>query len=75
MRNAILGYLFARATVGERAARTGALVVALLIGLLLLSALASNLDIFARPFFQGVKDGLRSWDQAEQAHRAPPARR
>lgn len=72
MRGVILGYLFARTAFGDRAARTGMLVVAVLIGLLLFSIGASTLDHFGSAFLRGVHDGLRSWDRAEQTYRQPP---
>lgn len=72
MRSVIFGYLFARTAFGDRAARTGILVVAVLIGLLLFSIGPSTLDLFGSAFLQGVHDGLRSWDHAERAyHQAP----
>jgi hypothetical protein len=73
MRNVILGYFFARTTVGERAARTGVLVVVVLVGLMLFSIGTSTLDLFGQSFLRGVRDGLRSWDHAEQTHRRPHA--
>jgi len=72
MRDVILGYLFARTTVGERAARSGVLVVVVLVGLMLFSIRTSTLDLFGRAFLRGVRDGLRSWDQVEQTYRRPP---
>lgn len=72
MRNVILGYFFARTTVGERAARNGVLVVVVLVGLMLFSIGTSTLDLFGQSFLRGVRDGLRSWDHVEQTYRRPP---
>ena len=72
MRNVILSYFFARTTVGDRAARTGVLVVVVLVGLMLFSIGASTLHLFGRAFLQGVHDGVRSWDRAEETYRRPP---
>jgi hypothetical protein len=71
MRNVILGYLFTRTAFGDRAARAGVLVVAVLIGLLLFSIGTSTLDLFGRFFLRGVREGLRNWDRAEQTYRRP----
>jgi hypothetical protein len=72
MRDVILGYLFTRTAFGDRAARAGVLVVTALVVLLLFSIGASTLDLFGRAFLRGVRDGLRSWDRAEQTyHRTP----
>jgi hypothetical protein len=73
MRNVILGYFFARTTVGERAARTGLLIVVVLVGLMLFSIGASTLHLFGRAFLRGVHDGVRSWYRAEQTYRRPPS--
>jgi hypothetical protein len=73
MRNVILGYLFARTAVGERPARVGVMVVAAVVGLLVLSIGASNIDFFGQAFLRGVREGLRSWDRAEQMYRRLPA--
>jgi hypothetical protein len=72
MRNVILGYFFARTAVGERASRVGVLVVAMLVGLLLLSIGASTLDLFGSAFLRGVHDGMQSRNRAEQTYRRPP---
>ena len=72
MRSVILGYLFARTALGDRAARTGVLVVVVLVGLLLFSIGTSTLDLFGQSFIRGVREGLRSWDRAEQTYRRPP---
>jgi hypothetical protein len=69
VRNVFLGYFFARAVSGERAARAAVLIVAVLIGLLLLSIGASTVDLFRQSFVRGIRDGLRRWDRAEHIHR------
>ena len=62
MRNFLLGYLFTRSLVGERAARTATLVVILGVALFLLALSGSFFDLFAKSFFKGVEDGLRQWE-------------
>lgn len=71
MWNFLLGYFFTRSMVGERAARTGALIVILGAGLFLLSLSGSLFDLFAKSFLKGVEDGLRKW---EQVHKDPNGR-
>ncbi len=66
MRNFFFGYFFTRALVGDRAARTGALIVILGTGLFLLSLSGSLFDLFAKSFLKGVQDGLRRWEHPHQ---------
>ncbi len=61
MWNFLLGYLLARSLVGERAARTGGLIVILGVLLFLFALGGSFFELFAKSFFKGVEDGLRQW--------------
>src|SRR5260370_7659852 len=70
MWNFLLGYLLARSLVGERAARTGGLIV-ILWGLLFLFAMGGSFfELFAKSFFKGVEDGLRQWENPREVKRA-----
>jgi hypothetical protein len=61
MWNFLLGDLFTRSLVGERAARTGTLIVILGVLLFLFALGDSFFELFAKSFFKGVEDGLRQW--------------
>lgn len=66
MWNFLLGYLFTRSLVGERAARTGALIVILGVLLFVFALGASFFDLFEKSFLRGVQDGLRKWEHPHQ---------
>jgi hypothetical protein len=66
MWNFLLGYFFTRSLVGDRAARTGAIIVILGASLLLLALGGPLLDLFAKSFLKGVQDGLHKWEHPHQ---------
>ena len=61
MWNVLVGYLFARSVVGERAAKRGFLIVIICIIFVLLALALSFLDIFSSSFMKGVREGVRQW--------------
>lgn len=66
MWNFLLGYFFTRSLVGERAARTGTLVVILGACLFVLAAGGPLLNLFAKSFLKGVQDGFQKWEHRGQ---------
>lgn len=69
MWNFLLGYFFTRSMVGERAARTGVLIVVLGVLLFLFALGGSFFELFAKSFFKGVGDGLRQWEHPHEVKR------
>jgi hypothetical protein len=69
MWNFLLGYLLARSLVGERAARTGGLIVILGVLLFLFAPGGSFFELFAKSFFKGVENGLRQWEHPYEVKR------
>jgi hypothetical protein len=71
MWNFFLGY-FLRGVAGERAARTGVLIVILGIVILVISMIGSPRQaLFRDSLIKGWRDGQRSWDHARQTGSGP----
>ena len=66
MWNVLVGYLFARSVVGERAAKTGFLIVMICIIFILLALALSFFDIFSSSFIKGVREGVRQWERVSR---------
>jgi thiol:disulfide interchange protein len=61
MWNVVVGYLFARSVVGERAAKTGFLIVMICIIFVVLALALSSFGLFSSSFIKGVREGVRQW--------------
>lgn len=66
MWNFFLGYFFTRSLVGDRAARTGTLIVILGVSLFLLAVSGPLLNLFAKSFLKGVQAGFQKWEHRGQ---------
>jgi hypothetical protein len=66
MWNVVFGYLFARSVVGERAAKSGFLIVTICIIFVLLALAVSFFDVFSSSFIKGVREGVRQWEQVSR---------
>ena len=62
MWNALVGYLFVRSVVGERAAKRGFLIVMICTIFVLLALALSFFDVFSSSFIKGVREGVRQWE-------------